>query len=173
MTAITDGLHSAFLSPLGDAVTIHSDLAEKPLCVDVASVRPPKLCVYMYSLVGGIGTARPNEYKAVLRVPGQAVGAYGSFNKLPGRITLLVAYHAELDVFVLWDARMHPRFKNGGNIQVRYGTVQEAAVRGRAEQIRRLSSSKLSELVIACQSAMLLKAIQDRVDIVRSHGLRR
>lgn len=68
MSAITEGLHSAFLRPLGSAVLRHSGLRTKPLCVDLALPHPPRLRVYMYSLVGGVGTVRPNEYKAVLRV---------------------------------------------------------------------------------------------------------
>lgn len=162
MSAITEGLHSAFLRPLGSAVLRHSGLRTKPLCVDLALPHPPRLRVYMYSLVGGVGTVRPNEYKAVLRVPGQAIGDYDSFDHSDDRLAILIAYRADLDVFVLWDASLHPRFKNGGNIQVRDTTVHEAAAIGRAEQ-RRPLASKVTEVVIACQSWNLAQAIDDRV----------
>lgn len=162
MTAITEELHRAFLRPLGDAVLRHSPAGDKPLSVDLALPNPPRLRVYMYTLVGGVGTVRPNEYKAVLRVPGQAVGAYDSFDHSDGRLALVVGYRADLDVFVFWDASLHPRFKNGGNIQVRDTTVHEAAAIGRAEQ-RRPLSSKVTEVVIACQSWNLAQAIDDRV----------
>ena len=162
MTSITEHLHNAFLQPLGDAVLRHSATIEKPLSVDLALPNPPRLRVYMYTLVGGVGTVRPNEYKAVLRVPRQAVGAYDSFDHSDGRLALLVGYRADLDVFVLWDASLHPRFKNGGNIQVRDTTVHAAASSGRAEQKRPLST-KITEVVIACQSWSLLQAIDDRV----------
>jgi hypothetical protein len=162
MSAITEGLHMAFLRPLGASVIVHSRAGEKPLCVDLALPNPPRLRLYMYTLVGGVGTVRPNEYKAVLRVPGQAVGAYDSFDHSDGRLALLVGYRADLDVFVLWDASLHPRFKNGGNIQVRDITVHAAAATGRAEQTRPLSSG-ITEVVIACQSSNLAQAIDDRV----------
>lgn len=162
MTAITEELHLAFLRPFGDSVLRHSPLPEKPLCVDLALPNPPRLRVYMYTLVGGVGTVRPNEYKAVLRVPRQAVGAYDSFDHSDGRIALVVGYRSDLDVFVLWDASLHPRFKNGGNIQVRDKTVHAAAAGGRAEQ-RRPLSSRITEVVIACQSWSLAQAIDDRV----------
>ena len=83
--SITQELHGAFLRPLGDLVLRHSARAEKPLTVDLALPNPPRLRVYMYTLVGGVGTVRPNEYKAVLRVPGQPVGAYDSFDHSDGR----------------------------------------------------------------------------------------
>jgi len=162
MSAITTDLHMAFLRPLGSAVLRHSGTGDKPLSVDLALPNPPRLRVYMYTLVGGVGTVRPNEYKAVLRVPGQPVGAYDSFDHSDDRLALLIGYRADLDVFVLWDASLHPRFKNGGNIQVRDTTVHAAASSGRAEQRRPLSSG-ITEIVIACQSWTLAAAIDDRV----------
>lgn len=163
MTSVTTALHRAFLRPLGDAVLSHSSLEDKPLCVDLALPNPPRLRVYMYTLVGGVGTVRPNEYKAILRVPGQAVGAYDSFDHSEGRLALLVGYREDLDVFVFWDASLHPQFKNGGNIQVRDTTVHVAAALGRSLQHRDLSRRKLTELVIACQSWNLAEAIDERV----------
>jgi len=62
---------------------------------------------------------------------------------------------------VLWDAALHPQFKNGGNVQVKDTTVLTAAALGRASQLRVLSGA--TELVIACQSPHLLAAISDRV----------
>lgn len=162
MTAITDNLHLAFLQPLGDAVMSHSDVHTKPLCVDLALPNPPKLRVYMYSLVDAVGTTRAREYKAVLRLPRQRVGHYASFDHSSGRVALVVGYCSELDVFVFWDSSLHPRFKNGGNIQVRDATVHTAAAIGRAEQVRTLAGG-VNEVVIACQSWNLAKAIDDRV----------
>lgn len=161
MTAITEALHAAFLRPLDGSVVTHSALRSKPLSLDLALPSPPRLRVYMYTLVGG-SPQRQNEYKAVLRVPGQKVGQYGSFDFSGGRIALLAAYRPDLDVFVLWDASLHARFKNGGNIQVRGTTVYEAAAHGRAEQRRHLADDT-TEIVIACQSRHLVKAIDDRV----------
>jgi hypothetical protein len=158
----TRELHTAFLRPLEKYILQTSSRETKPLLVDLKFPMPPRLRVYLYSLVGGVGTTRPKEYKCVLRVPGQAVGQYGSFDHSGGRVSLLVGYRSDLDVFVLWDASLHARFKNGGNIQVRDVTVLRAAASGRAEQIRHLST-KSSELVIACQSWNLAEAVQARL----------
>jgi hypothetical protein len=161
MNSVTQELHHAFLQPLGIAAVSHSSLDAKPFTVDLALPLPPRLRVYMYTLVGG-GVNRRHEYKAVLRVPGQEVGAYGSFDHSGDRLALLVAYREDLDVFVLWDASLHAKFKNGGNIQVRDATVHRAAALGRSDQVRVLSTG-VRELVIACQSTHLAEAIDDRV----------
>lgn len=162
MTAVTAALHTSLLRALSDAVVRHSGVGDKPMCVDLALPNPPRLRVYMYSLVGGIGTVRPTEYKVVLRVPGQSLGSYESFDNSGGRLALLVGYRSDLDVFVLWDASLHSRFTNGSNVQVRDTTVHAAAASGRAEQFRRLASG-VTEVVIACQSWNLREAIDDRV----------
>ncbi len=159
----TEKLHRAFLRSLGDSVRCHSAVGDKPLCVDLALPNPPRLRVYMYSLVGSVGTVRSNEYKAVLRLRGQKVGAYASFDHSGGRFVVLVGYRGDLDVFVLWDASLHPQFKNGGNIQVHTNTVLAAAASGRAEQRREARLMGTVEIVIACQSSTLAQAIDDRV----------
>ena len=161
--SITHEIHGAFLGALGDLVVNHSDLDRKPLSVDLAPPMPPHLRVYMYTLVGGVGTVRPTEYKSILRLPGQPTGVYESFDHSNGRFTLVVGYRADLDVFVLWDASLHPRFTNGTNIQVRDTTVHRAAATGRAEQRRSLNRSSTEELVLACQSWNLAEAIDERV----------
>jgi len=140
----------------------HSDIDHKPICVDLALPNPPRLRVYLYSLVASVATVRSNEYKVVLRIPGQAVGSYEVFDHSGGRLALMIGYRPDLDVFVLWDASLHPRFKNGCNIQVRDNTVHVAAASGRAEQLRMLSSG-IVETVIACQSWNLIQAINDRI----------
>ena len=60
----------------------------------------------------------------------------------------------DLDVFVLWDASVHERFKHGGNMQVKDTLVAQAAATGRAEQRRRLRSG-ITEIVFACRSSCL------------------
>lgn len=158
-------LHAVFVDALGDLVETHSELRKKPLDVDLKHPLPRRVRLYMYSLVGGTLTTRPNEYKASLRVPGQRVGQYGSFDHSDGRLVLLVGYRPDLDVFVIWDASLHPRFKNGGNIQVRSDTVVTAAALGEHEQLRRLThNAELVEVVLACTSAHLASAINRRLD---------
>ena len=161
MSAITVRLHRAFLDALDGKVVGHSDLKRKPLDLDLALPLPQHLRLYLYSLVVG-GKSRPGEFKAVLRVPGQDVGEYGTFDYSDSRLAVLSAYRDDLDVFVLWDASLHERFKNGGNMQVKDTVVSEAAATGWAEQLRPLRSGT-TEIVLACRSRSLPRAIAHRV----------
>ncbi len=79
MNAVTVRLHRAFLDALSGHVVVHGDLTTKPLDLDLALPLPQRLRLYLYSLVVG-GKRRPGEFKAVLRVPGQVVGEYATFD---------------------------------------------------------------------------------------------
>jgi hypothetical protein len=160
VSAVTERLHQAFLDALAGHVVAHGDVAAKPLDVDLALPLPQRLRVYLYSLVVG-GKSRPGEFKAVLRVPGQVVGEYGTFDHSGDRLAVLAAYREDLDVFVLWDASLHERFKHGGNMQVKDTVVESAAATGWAEQRRPLRSG-ITEIVFACRSKSLPRAISAR-----------
>ena len=161
MKSITMRLHCAFLNALDGHVIAHGHVNSKPLDLDLALPLPRRLRLYLYSLVGG-GKSRPDEFKAVLRVPGQGAGEYGTFDHSGGRLAVLAAYRDDLDVFVLWDASMHERFKYARNMQVKDTVVAQAAAIGWAEQRRRLRSG-ITEIVFACRSSSLARAIADRV----------
>jgi hypothetical protein len=160
VSTVTTRLHQAFLVALDSHIVENSDVGTKPLEVDLARPLPQRLRVYLYSLVVG-GKSRPGEFKAVLRVPGQIVGEYGTFDHSGDRLAVLAAYREDLDVFVLWDASLHEQFKHGGNMQVRESVVASAAATGWAEQRRPLRSG-VTELVIACRSSSLASAIAAR-----------
>lgn len=161
LTTVTERLHCAFLDALSGHVLAHGDLRSKPLNVDLELPLPPRLRLYLYSLVVG-GKTRPGEFKVVLRVPGQSVGHYGTFDHSGDRLAVLVGYREDLDVFVLWDASLHEKFKHGGNMQVRDTVVAQAAAIGWAEQRRPLRSGTI-EVVLACRSRTLARALTQRV----------
>jgi hypothetical protein len=117
----------------------------------------------MYNLIAGTSNARDDEYKVTLRLRGQRADTYESFDHSNDRVVLLVAYRDDLDVFVLWGASLHPRFKNGSNIQVHADTVMAAAASGLAEQQRRLFRIRTVETVLACQSRTLVRTVLRRV----------
>lgn len=161
MTALTEGLHRSLIGALGAAVVEHSALRSKPLSLDLELPAPPRLRCYTYSLVFG-GKQRPNEFKGVLRVPGQKVGSYGSFDFSGGRFAIVIAYHRDLDVWVLWDSLLHPRFKNGGNIQVHKRVVLETAAGGTARQERTVKSGQI-ETILCARSSYLLPVLTERL----------
>jgi hypothetical protein len=148
------------LAALDGQVLAHGDLDKKPFELDLALPLPQRLRLYLYSLVVG-GKTRPGEFKAVLRVPGQIVGEYGTFDHSGGRLAVLAAHRDDLDVFVLWDASLHEKFKHGGNMQVKDTIVAQAAATGWAEQRRPLRSG-ITEVVFACRSGSLPRAITER-----------
>jgi hypothetical protein len=161
MSEVTERLHYTFINAFGNSVVNHGDLAKKPLDIDLAFPNPPRIRLYMYTLVAG-GRSRRNEYKAVLRVPRHPIDEYRAFDHEEGRFTILVAYDPSIDVFVLWDVSLHHRFKNGGNIQIKESTVLAAAATGCAEQTRRLSVGR-TELVLACRSDHLPSIVERRL----------
>jgi hypothetical protein len=161
VTALTEGLHRSLIDSLGPAVVEHSALRSKPISLDLELPAPPRLRCYVYSLVFG-GKRRPNEFKGVLRVPGQKVGSYGSFDFSGGRFAVVIAYHRDLDVWVLWDSLLHPRFKNGGNIQVRRSVILEAAAAGTARQERSVKSRQ-TETILCARSSYLLETLTERL----------
>ena len=163
MSLRTPQLQRRFLAPFDGAVLGHSDLKTKPLEVDLARPNPPLLRVYLFNLIGGVGTLRDWEYKVSLRAPGQEVGEYASFSYADGRVAMLIGYRDDLDVFVLWDASLHPQFKHGGNVAVHTNTVLAAASAGVATQPRRCRLMNTTELVLACQSSTLVETVVQRV----------
>ena len=161
LSLTTEALHQTLLAALNGPVHASTDAKRKPLILDCNLPLPPRTRCYVYNLVAG-GPQRPNEFKAVLRVPGQPSGHYGSFDESDGRLVLVLAYHSALAVWVLWDSSQHPRFKNGGNIQVSRSAVYEAAASGWSAKSRRISGGR-QELVIACQTPQLADAICKRL----------
>ncbi len=162
MTARTRLLHEAFLRAFDDSIAGHSDLSRKPLLIDLMPPEASRLRIYMYSLVGGVGERARKEYKIVLRTPGQTSGTFGSFDHSDGRFTTVIGYSNDLDVFVLWDASLHPRFKSGSNLQIRDEVVRSAAASGMAETIRALTSGA-REVVFACQTRGMRHVLQARI----------
>lgn len=159
----TKALQQAFVDAFSGKCQPESPVKLKPLLVAMEMPLPPHLRVYAYNLVGGIETVRPFEYKAVLRVPNHPVGEYRSFDHSGGRMALLIAFREDLDVWVMWDASLHPRFKNGGNIQIRTDTVMTAAATGMATQERKLGSGQI-ETVFACTTRRLPETLLRRLD---------
>ena len=162
MRLSTPQLHAAWLDVFGGDVITHSDAAKKPLDVDLKFPLPPRIRIYTYNLVFG-GKARPDEYKVVTRVPGQTVGEYASFNHEDGRLTLLTGYSNDLDVFVFWDAYLHPKFKWAGNMQVKKDAVLAGVADGLAEHRRPLKGLSATEVVLISRPRRLGLALQQRV----------
>ena len=160
----TTALHRAFLGALGEDVLRHTALSKKPLEADLRLPLPPRIRVYLYNLVNSSGKSRRDEHKIVLRVPGQRRGEYGSFDCSGNRLVLLVGYRGDLDVFVLWDAPLHKKFKWAGNIQVRSETVFGAMTGTITKQGRELKTGE-TETVLASPAYLLPRCLARRIDL--------
>jgi hypothetical protein len=158
-----ESLHEAIIDALDEAVVDFSDPNERPLALDLVPPNYRRLRLYAYPLVAGTGTKRDGEFKVNVRIPGTKPGEYAAFDYSDGRIPVVIGYHAELDAFVLWDATMKARIKHAGNLQVRVSTVHQAVVDGWAYQLRRCRGTDLREVLIACRSWNLLRALNERI----------
>jgi hypothetical protein len=156
-----EDLHQTFLNALNEAISWHSNIANKPLEVDLKIPLPPKLRVYMYNATYPPGGRTMGEHKIQLIVPGQDRGARGNFDSSDGRIPLLVGYRADLQIFMLWDADLYVDFAYSRNVQVKPETVYEAFAKGIGKQKRNLWNH-LSELVITADDSHLGQAILER-----------
>jgi len=156
-----EDLHRTFLEALEGAVVAHSDLATKPLEVDLKSPLPPKLRVYLYNATYPPGGRAMGEHKVQLIVPGQERGARGNFGSSGGRIPLLVGYRPDIRIFMLWDAELYVDFAYSRNVQVKAETVYEAFAQGIGRQKRNLLKQPV-EIVIAADAKHLGEAILER-----------
>src|SRR4051812_21894560 len=88
-------LHRTFLSALGEAVVWHSELAEKPLEIDLEPPLPRQIRAYVFNATRPPGGRSLGEHKVQLIAPGQRRGTRGALDFSAGRIVLLVGYQAD------------------------------------------------------------------------------
>lgn len=154
-------LHRTFLEALNSAVVSHSDVATKPLEVDLKSPLPPKLRVYLYNATYPPGGRTMGEHKIQIIVPGQARGARANFDSSGGRIPILAGYRPDLRIFMLWDAELYVDFSYSRNVQVMPETVYEAFAQGIGRQQRNLWT-RHAEIVITADAGHLGQALLER-----------
>lgn len=78
-------LSAVFLHALGDTVTWHNGLESKPFEVDINTLYPKRLRVYLYNATYPPGGRTLGERKIQLIVPGQPRGARGNLDNSDGR----------------------------------------------------------------------------------------
>jgi hypothetical protein len=145
---------------MGDSVVSHGDIEKKPLELDLTVPLPSRVRTYMYTLTDPPGGRPAGEFKIQLIAPGQKKGDIASFDTSDGRIILLIGYHPDTNVFVLWDAMLYPKFPHSRNVQVSGETVFGALAGGIARQERTLRTG--TECVLAARGQDLATAIGER-----------
>lgn len=157
-------LSAVFLNALGPAVAWHNGHKSKPLEVDINTLYPKRLRVYLYNATYPPGGRTLGERKIQLIVPGQPRGARGNLDDSNGRLVLLVGYEADVDIFILWDAGTYRNFPYSMNAQVNPETVYEAYSGKITHQTRRRRTPEpVDEVVICTPSELLIKAIDERL----------
>lgn len=153
-------LHDALLKALGDAVVWHSDPSKKPLELDLAGLLPSRVRIYMYTLTDPPGGRPAGEFKIQLIAPGQKKGDLAMFDDSGGRVVLLIGYHPDTNVFVLWDAMLYPAFPHSRNVQVSGETVYGAFSGAVVAQERKLKTGM--ERVLAARGGKVAAAVRER-----------
>jgi hypothetical protein len=166
-------LHRRFVDALGVAVQHTSDLAVKPLELDMIAPLPTRVRLYLFNATRPPGGRPLGEHKVQLMAPGQARGERGRFDHGDGRIVLLAGYAPGEDVFVFWDAGLYVDFAWSRNVQVKSATLAEACAMKIALQQRRLRtpSGPTTETVVAGTSSRLQDAILTRLELTRARIL--
>jgi hypothetical protein len=154
-------LHRLFLNTLADAVLSHSAVEDKPLEVDLRNPLPPKIRAYIYNATYPPGGRTMGEHKIQLIVPGQERAQRGNFDRSDGRITLLLGYRPDLELFILWDADLYVDFAYSRNVQVKPETVYEGFAQGLGRQVRNLRIGE-KEIVIVADRRHLAEALIER-----------
>jgi len=164
----TEAMHRRFVEALGSAVVWHSDLAAKPLEIDLSDPVPERLRVYLYNATRPSGGRPLGEHKIQLVLPGMGRGERGSFDHSEGRMAILAGYSAEDDVYVLWDAGLYENFAWSRNVQVKADTITQASAGIVAEQERILrprDGVSLKETVLASNGEHLKDILRTRIDL--------
>jgi hypothetical protein len=159
-------LHKAFVSSMGDHVREASDLAGKPLELELLPPLPRRVRLYLFNLTHPPGGRTMGEHKIQLMVPGQPRGSHASFDHSSGAIVILAGHDAGLDVYVLWDAGLYPKFAFSRNIQVKAQTVYSAFAGNIAFQERRVRGQGV-ETVVAAPANRLPEAIGLRLKLTQ------
>ncbi len=159
-------LHAVFLQAISSRVISHSDLAKKPLEIDLRSPLPHRVRLYMFNATHPPGGRTLGEHKVQLCVPGQRREEEASFDSADGRIILLCGYVPDTQVFVLWDSAFYPRFVFSRNIQVKPQTVYQALAGQIGQQLRRVRSQG-TEVVLTANARLLPEAVELRMNIAR------
>jgi len=159
-------IHRAFIMALGDSVLSYSNLARKPLEIDLQPPLPHRVRLYLFRATHPPGGRTVGEHKIQLIVPGQERGQRASFDYTDERIVLLGGYELDLEVFVLWDADLYAEFSYSRNVQVKAETIF-TALAGEIGTQRRCIKGKGVETVVTARANQLRSALLLRMELTR------
>lgn len=157
-------LNTMFVEDLGGRIASVSDLAHKPLLIDLKSPKR-QLKVYLYNCTCPPGGRALDEYKIQLILEGQERGVRGRFDDSDGRRILIVGYATPFaddkdGVYVIWDTDYHMEFAWSANLQCYLDPMIQALTQSVVTCYKRGNG----EQIIVAQRKNLSEAIEQRID---------
>lgn len=172
-TATANYLHRVLLRALGaaaESIPIDEHLRRKPLVVDLAPPLPARLRCYLYEATQHPSERQQGTFKVQLSVgvPGQGNGPSRRlyFDRTDNIRPVLMGYHQDLHMFILWDADLHDigdGFSYSKNVQAPPSLVWSAVARGLAHGSRRIKKPPTSESIVAARPSQLAEALELRI----------
>lgn len=165
-------LHQVLLRAISDSITevpADGDLKLKPLVVKTCLPLPASLRFYVYNATQHSSERQAGTFKIQLTAgieKSSGGTARYEFDRSDGVRPVVVGYHNELDVFILWDTDLHDAgegFPFSKNVQAPPEIVFSALATGLAEGQRRLKVPRISETIISARPARLCEAIALRL----------
>jgi hypothetical protein len=154
------------LRSVTEVVPTEEAILAKPLTLELSGSLPPRLRLYAYAATQHSSERQQGTFKAQLTggMPSDVPGRY-VFDRSGGVRPMLVGYHPDLAVFVLWDADLHDQgagFPFSKSVQAPPSIVWAAAARGIASTTRQLRSAG-EESIVAARADYMVKAVQTRI----------
>ena len=163
-------LHRALLRALGPAVEqlpTDNELKRKPLVVDLMPPLPSRLRFYLYEATQHASERQQGTFKVQLT---SGVARAGSarlyFDRTDNVRPMLIGYHPDWRLFILWDADLHDLgdgFPYSKNVQAPPDIVWSALARGFAQGSRRLKRPAITEMIVAARPLYLAQAVELRI----------
>lgn len=147
-----------FLEAINEAVVSHSSVNNKPMDVELCPPYPRKVRVYIFNVIEAKKDDK-TEIKVLLRLPGQIDKAKLNFTDTS--LVILCGYYQKEELFVLWDATLHPEFANSTSLHVEKKKLWDADIYGTAIYERKLNKKGI-ETVMICSKDKLLETIEFR-----------
>lgn len=171
-TATTVQLHQILTRAISgslDAVPSDIALRRKPLVANTLLPLPNAMRFYLYNATQHPSERQLGTFKIQLTTGTRKIvegTTRYEFDRSGGVRPIVMGYHLEMDVFVLWDADLHDAaggFPFSKSIQAPPELVFGALASGMAEGERRLKSAKVHETIICARPARLTEALSLRL----------
>ncbi|MFC3982709.1 hypothetical protein [Streptosporangium jomthongense] len=141
----------------------------KPLLLECRIPLPRQLRFYLYSVTQHASERQVDTFKIQLTSGNPVNGESGkrfTFDRTGGIRPILIGYHADLRVFILWDAELHDAqggFAFSSSCQAPPDLIYSAVTHGLAIAERPLKRLARTEEMLASRPERLIEAIEKRI----------